>query len=118
VLDCIVSGDTIAGMNVAPYKLKVSDYYGMSIAEMRDAAPFKAGDIVYVERFGKARLALIRRVQAMRNRDSTEWVPVYRVLMQRPDGTFNEKSTRTLKMYPGDVFRGYKLAGACPAEYL
>jgi hypothetical protein len=86
--------------------------------ELKKRTPFKAGDIIYVERSRKAKIAKVVRVDLYLDHIGTEFSCLYRVVMMKPNGTFSDDTRYTLKMFPNDVFCGYKRAGKCPAEYL
>jgi hypothetical protein len=86
------------------------DYIDQRAHEVVRNAPFQPGDIIYVERLGKARIAKVRAVRCKYH--GGDIYPIYRVVMLRPDGTFNETTRWTLRITPNDVFRGYKLMNA------
>lgn len=81
-----------------------------SLTEARKAAPYQAGDVVYVVHGDSFRRAYVHQVIGTFDRygDRRE---AYWVLGENKDGTF---SKRAHKVYPGQVQRGYQRAGLAP----
>ena len=81
-----------------------------SLTEARKAAPYQAGDVVYVVYGDGFRRAYVHQVFAGFDSfgDRRE---IYWVLGENKNGTF---SKRAHKAYPGQVQRGYQRAGLAP----
>jgi hypothetical protein len=74
--------------------------------EVRDAAPYKPGDVVYVVDGDGFRKAYISRVDVDKN-NWDDWREYYWVRPETKQGTF---AKREYKAYPGFVQRGYQRA--------
>ncbi len=96
------------------------DYDDMTPSDVRKSAPFQPGDVIYVERTAKvggkfqsvARVAKVVRVDVERLKRRMTLIPVYRCVMKRSDGSFSDDPRYTLKFYPGDVYRAYRIMKA------
>lgn len=97
-----------------PYKELPDDVNDDSPTDVRKKAPFKVGDVVYVKKDGKAKLAQIQYVGVEYLKHGLHWIPRYRVAMLRVDNTFHQRGR--LHVYPGDIYRGYQEAGVIPKE--
>lgn len=109
-------------------------------AEVRKNIPYKKGDIIYVERLTKkGRVAKIARIEYAGIScfaHSGRWIARYNVSMMLRNGRFlddvrkeveartptvdlpfrSRRRMRYIKVYPGDIYRGYKLLKLVPGE--
>ena len=88
----------------------IPDKYPESWREVRDAAPYKAGEVVYVAYGDGFTRAYIERVDVDYNR-WTEWREFYWVRRETKKGLFAKVA---YKAYSGYVQRGYQRAGLAP----
>jgi len=82
--------------------------------EWRAAVPYKAGEVIYFQSNGEATKALILDVGSYRPEAGIyagDKVETYRIAYATKTGKW---SKNWLRIYPGDVQRGYKLAGLAP----
>ena len=104
---------SVAAFQVAPhrylwdYPCITEELLSLSWREVRDAAPYKAGEVVYVvDGDGGYRRAYIARVDACHDAYG-DWRECYWVRPETKGGTF---AKREYKAHPGFVQRGYQRA--------
>ena len=88
---------------VKPYKLPEVDPDQFKPKEVRQKAPFQAGDVVWVETFNGTVKAVVLRVFSDFNERQGYWIPKYRVAAETKKGKWSEEWFYT---FPGYVFRG------------
>ena len=112
--------EPVTGCVVAPHRYTWDDAtqddpsvheYGVdALRRWQKTVPYQPGEVVYVERNGKAVLARILNVFHERNRFD-ERVAKFRVQYATGDGEWSKMWVYT---YPGFIQRGYALAGLAP----
>jgi hypothetical protein len=106
----------VSTFTVAPHRYLWNDPPGQDVDEsswraVRDAAPYKAGEVVYVVHGDGYRLAYIVRVDARKNLYD-DWQECYEVRPANKSG--DVFAARSYTAYPGFIQRAYKRAGLAP----
>jgi hypothetical protein len=100
----------VTTFTVAPHRYlwnaPASETVPCTYREVKTAAPYKAGEVIYVVDGDGYRRAYIVHVTADRDRYD-EWREYYEVRPETKNGTF---AKRSYKAYPGFVQRGYQRA--------
>ena len=98
-----------AELQTAPHRYTWDDASPdpLTLKDARLSAPYRKGDVVFADIHGEMRRCYVHYVGASFNNygDPREF---YVVLPERKDGRFG---TRSARIYPGHVQRGYQMAG-------
>lgn len=104
----------VAAYEVAPHRYKwdavTPDDLAITWREVRDAAPYKAGEVVYEERGEGFRRAYIYGVNVEMGYDGF-WRECYTVFPETKSGEWSKLYHKT---HPGFIQRGYQRAGLAP----
>lgn len=98
---------------VAPHRYKWTDTGDRptTARECRQAAPYKEGEVVYVD-LGPGRVLRARVYAVFLDTDRFgDWREAYRVQLETRHGTW---SNQWVVVHPGHVQRGYKKMGLAP----
>lgn len=100
----------VAAFQVAPYLYRysapVQDTYAQTWREVKDAAPYKAGDVIYAVDGDGYRRVFVVSVDVDRGAYG-DWREFYWVRPETKAGTF---AKRKYKAYSGFIQRGYQRA--------
>ena len=104
----------VAAYPVAPHRYKwdavTPDDLAITWREVRDAAPYKVGEVVFVVHGDGFRRAYIGAVDVQKDRWG-EWLECYRVFPETKAGRW---SRLFYVAHPGFIQRGYQRAGLAP----
>lgn len=107
----------VSSFTVAPHRYTYDsdiidgEISAMSLREFRALAPYVAGEVVYIEHNGEARLAYIHAMYVDYTHNN-ERRHKYRVTLANRTG--DRFSKVWFYTWPGYIQRGYKLAGLAP----